>query len=683
VKLDKNLQMLLETLPESVHVVWIRGSSEFQLEPPSVADHPRQQGQSSIDVVDLDEMDEDMLFGSSNGTTVVRAVDGPLQRGRAVTSTLDESLRRGTRKRPITDRLAMNPLFAQPVKPVKRKKSSAWCSQAAPTARPASKEVVVLSEDGEAEVKAEVKAKVVDRRAAEEDAVLAEEQEGEERDAVLAEEREEEAMAAEPQPLTADEARVAAAAEGLELVSSSSNETGFKGVSKTGGKYEAKICVKGKKRYLGTFATPEEAALCYARRINYVAERAVAEPGKEDVLQAEEDSLKQMVEPPAEPSMMSEGAVCTAPGEHSDAQECVTASEAFDLGADLGCVHGLQTDGDGWIGSVVSVPNSFWPGFTTGRTPATVVAITREPITFADGGSSSAYIIEAEGHHYPIKADTLSKLPVCHERPSQQQRLSTNAPAIPAIPAIRSRIEVYWPSLHRWQPGRVEGFDWHHLVLYDDGECRWHTLHKNECSDACGTSTGTTHDAGGDEVYKWRTQSFYGCFCGQSHDELPEGSGVWVQCESCSRWCHGECAGVVSAAAAEALENFSCPVCLARKAAPAAKHQGVQLHLCSHEASGYKNVRAVPNRSTFYALGVRGSYLGSFPTAEAAAIAYAMHVEACSEKVGRMAHVAKPPAHTESPRQPPTEQVQPGRVLFWAQAPQVPVSRLDWATSQL
>ncbi|KOO32261.1 hypothetical protein Ctob_008280, partial [Chrysochromulina tobinii] len=288
-------------------------------------------------------MDEDMLFGSSNGTTVVRAVDGPLRRGGAVTSTLDEPMRRGTRKRPITDRLAMNPLFAQPVKPVKRKKSS----QAAPAARPASKEVVVLSEDGEDEVKAKVKAKgkaeVVDRRAAEEDAVLAEAQEGEE--------REEEVMAAESQPLTADEARVAAAAEGLEFVPSSSNETGFKGVSKTGGKYEAKICVKGKKRYLGTFATPEEAALCYARHIKYGAERAAAEPGEEDVLQAEEDSLKQIVEPSAEPSR-TEGAVCTPPGEHSDAQECVTASEAFDLGADLGCVHGLQTDGDGWIGSV-------------------------------------------------------------------------------------------------------------------------------------------------------------------------------------------------------------------------------------------------------------------------------------------------------------------------------------------
>jgi hypothetical protein len=133
--------------------------------------------------------------------------------------------------------------------------------------------VVVLSEDGEDEVKAKVKAKVkvVDRRAAEEDAVLAEAQEGEE--------REEEVMAAESQPLTADEARVAAEAEGLEFVPSSSNETGFKGVSKTGGKYEAKICVKGKKRYLGTFATPEEAALCYARHIKYGAERAAAEPG--------------------------------------------------------------------------------------------------------------------------------------------------------------------------------------------------------------------------------------------------------------------------------------------------------------------------------------------------------------------------------------------------------------------
>jgi len=91
-----------------------------------------------------------------------------------------------------------------------------------------------------------------------------------------------EARAAEPEPLTADEARAAAAAvraaaaaEGLELVPSSSNETGFKGAHKRGGKYEACIREDGKQRYLGRFATPEEAALCYARHIG--AERAAAE----------------------------------------------------------------------------------------------------------------------------------------------------------------------------------------------------------------------------------------------------------------------------------------------------------------------------------------------------------------------------------------------------------------------
>ena len=587
VKLDKNLQMLLETLPESVHAVWIRGSSEVRLEPPSVADHPREQGQSSIDVVDLDEMDEDVLCGSSGGTTMVR--------------TLDEPLRHGTRKRTITDRLAMNPLYAQPVK---RKKSSASCSQAASTARPASKVMVVLSED---EHEAEVKAEVEDRRAAEEDTVLAEAQEEEViapgPQPLTADEPEEaaEARVVAPQPLTADEARAAAAAEGLELVPSSSGKTGFKGVSKHDNRYQAGIKENGKTRHLGSFATPEEAALCCARHVG--AERSAAEVAKARVtvpqpLTADEaraaaaaEGLEPVLSSSSERGFkgvskdsgrhMARGAEKELGEEDGDEGEEASSnaeSEAFDLGAALGYVHGLHPDGDGWIGSVVSVQNSFWPGFSTGRTPATVVAITREPITFADGGSSRAYIIEAEGHHYPIRAVTLMKLPVCCERPLQQQCLSTNAPAIPAEPAIGSRVEVYWPSLQRWQSGRVEAFDWHHLIMYDDGEGRWHTLHQNEC----GTSTGTAHDAGGDEVYQWRTQSFYGCFCGQTHDELPDGSGVWVQCDECSRWCHGECAGVVSAAAAEALDSFSCPVCLAqagtvwpsKKAAEAAEARG-------------------------------------------------------------------------------------------------------------
>ena len=74
-----------------------------------------------------------------------------------------------------------------------------------------------------------------------------------------------EARVAAPQPLTADEARAAAAAEGLELVPSSSNETGFRGVFNTRGKYFSSISEKGKVRYFPCCATPEEAALCLAR----------------------------------------------------------------------------------------------------------------------------------------------------------------------------------------------------------------------------------------------------------------------------------------------------------------------------------------------------------------------------------------------------------------------------------
>ncbi|KOO25592.1 hypothetical protein Ctob_011861, partial [Chrysochromulina tobinii] len=71
------------------------------------------------------------------------------------------------------------------------------------------------------------------------------------------------AMRKGARPLTADDARAVAAAEGLELVpSTKGGETGFKGVWKSAaGKYVAKISRKGMQRaLLGTFATPEEAA---------------------------------------------------------------------------------------------------------------------------------------------------------------------------------------------------------------------------------------------------------------------------------------------------------------------------------------------------------------------------------------------------------------------------------------
>jgi SHAQKYF class myb-like DNA-binding protein len=69
--------------------------------------------------------------------------------------------------------------------------------------------------------------------------------------------------------------RAAAAAEGLQLVTST-NRTGFKNVFKSDGHgYAVQIWKNGTHLHLGSFATPEEAALCYASYIG--VEQAAAE----------------------------------------------------------------------------------------------------------------------------------------------------------------------------------------------------------------------------------------------------------------------------------------------------------------------------------------------------------------------------------------------------------------------
>ena len=59
---------------------------------------------------------------------------------------------------------------------------------------------------------------------------------------------------------------------------SSTSETGFRCVRKHFANYQVQIKENGKQRHLGIFATPEEAALCYARHIGAKhVEAAVAE----------------------------------------------------------------------------------------------------------------------------------------------------------------------------------------------------------------------------------------------------------------------------------------------------------------------------------------------------------------------------------------------------------------------
>ena len=72
----------------------------------------------------------------------------------------------------------------------------------------------------------------------------------------------------EPPPLTAEEALRQAEAEGLTLLRSESNNSGWKNVTVDSGRsrpYRAKVTRGGEKVTLGSFATAEEAALVVAR----------------------------------------------------------------------------------------------------------------------------------------------------------------------------------------------------------------------------------------------------------------------------------------------------------------------------------------------------------------------------------------------------------------------------------
>jgi len=108
-------------------------------------------------------------------------------------------------------------------------------------------------------------------------------------------------------PLTSEEARQQAQAEGLTLVVAES-KTGYSGVSLGNPgqckPYQANVCRGGKHVYLGYFATAEEAALCVARSLEggtagaVAAERAAAAPplpSEETRQQARAEELTQLV----------------------------------------------------------------------------------------------------------------------------------------------------------------------------------------------------------------------------------------------------------------------------------------------------------------------------------------------------------------------------------------------------
>ena len=80
-------------------------------------------------------------------------------------------------------------------------------------------------------------------------------------------------------PMSEAEARRLAEAEGLQLVPSSSNPTGFRGVACNGSKskpFKAQAQHDGRTQFLGRFASPAEAALAFARHLGGPASIAAA-----------------------------------------------------------------------------------------------------------------------------------------------------------------------------------------------------------------------------------------------------------------------------------------------------------------------------------------------------------------------------------------------------------------------
>ena len=115
--------------------------------------------------------------------------------------------------------------------------------------------------------------------------------------------------AAAPPPLTSEEARQQAQAEGLTLLVAD-NKTGYFGVSHLPGRpkpYQARVSRGGKDVYLGSFATAEEAALCVARSPEGQAAAAAA---RVPPLVSEEEGKSAM---PSGATLKEEGAVPPMP----------------------------------------------------------------------------------------------------------------------------------------------------------------------------------------------------------------------------------------------------------------------------------------------------------------------------------------------------------------------------------
>ena len=81
----------------------------------------------------------------------------------------------------------------------------------------------------------------------------------------------------------------------------------------------------------------------------------------------------------------------------------------------------------------------------------------------------------------------------------------------------------------------------------------------DEDEDALSSVDDDDVEGAGEEDYE--EEESLPCFCAPNGSALDDEAGVWVQCERCSRWCHGKCANLTKKQA-ESLEQYLCPPCL-------------------------------------------------------------------------------------------------------------------------
>ena len=146
---------------------------------------------------------------------------------------------------------------------------------------------------------------------------------------------------------------------------------------------------------------------------------------------------------------------------------------------------------------------------------------------------------------------------------------------------------------------------------------------------AAAASSSGRMDEGYDEEEEEEEEAWVGCFCGTERHLATNTlsfEGVWVQCDTCDRWVHGECAGV-DKETAEQLESYRCPACGGddEEMVEGPIVQGYRLSLSRNSSTGFLGVYKLGHFGKFTAMrSWKGRHIriGTYDTAIEAAVAY-------------------------------------------------------------